>query len=116
MPDFGSQWRRFGGRVLTVGLTWAALALVARLFGPMPALALALFPLGAAVLSVWKARRAGDWQTHAHQTRRGATALAMLMAGAVFFGTYWSLRHQFPPWVIAIELGMLLHYWLLTLA
>lgn len=114
-PHFGSPWQRFGGRVTIVGLTWAVLAGIALLVGPQVALLAALIPLGLAAAAAWRAKQNGEWTTPHHQLRRQVTALAMLMAVGIFSGTFLALRDKLPPWAIFMELGLLLHYWLLTL-
>lgn len=112
----GPPWQHFQGRVVTVAATWGALAILALLFGPAVAYAAALVPLGLGARAALRARKAGVWGTQAHRERRSTTATAILMAAGLFCGSYWILRDRVPPWAIGLEAGLLLHYWLLTLA
>lgn len=107
---------RFGNRILTVGATWGVLAVVALLAGPVPAMLLSLLPLGLAARSAVRAHNEGKWRTMEHMLKRQVTAAAMLIAIALFTATLWALRDQVPLWAIPLEMGMLLHYWLLTLS
>lgn len=105
-----------GRRLLTVGLTWAVLALVARWINPAFAIAGAVLPLGLAARAAWQARATGRWREAEHQFRRQVTAVALSLAAAFLVLTMWSLNDRFPPEAFALQGGLLLHYWLLTLA
>lgn len=107
---------RFGNRILTVGATWAAIAVIARFAEPGVAMVLSLIPLGLAVRSALAARATGKQETMEHLLQRQVTTVAMLMAAGLFAATIWSLRDRVPLWAIPLEIGMLLHYWLLTLS
>jgi hypothetical protein len=107
---------RFADRIVVVACTWTILSLIALYVGPQIALAAAILPLSWALRSAWNARAEGRWDSEEHRLRRQVTAIAMLMAAGLFAATFWSLRHVVGPWVIPMEIGLLLHYWLLTLS
>jgi hypothetical protein len=107
---------QFGWRLLIVAATWSVLAAVALMVHPAIALTAGLLPLALAGRAAWRARAAGRWQSADHQLQRSVTASAILTAGGLFAGTYWSLRDRVPYWGLALELMLLAHYWLLTLA
>ena len=106
---------RFGDRVLTVGLTWGIVALVALKIGPWLAMLISLIPLGRAARAAWKAHESGTANTLEHLMMRQVTGVAMLIAATLFAATVWTLRDRVPMWVIPFEIGLLLHYWLLSL-
>jgi hypothetical protein len=112
----GSPWQRFGGRILTVGATWGALALVSKWVSPALALAVGVISLALAARAAWHARRRGKWNDPQHQMRRQVTLAALLTAAGMFYATASALRDRIPPWAIWMELGALVHYLLLTLA
>ncbi|HWI51653.1 MAG TPA: hypothetical protein VNT01_05875 [Symbiobacteriaceae bacterium] len=107
---------RFADRVLIVGATWGALAVVALWAGPLPAMLLSLIPLGLGIRSALRAQASGKQESYEHVLRRQVSAVALMMAGSIFAATVWALRDRVPLWVIPFEMGMLLHYWLLTLS
>jgi hypothetical protein len=122
----GMQWSKggllmpsprphFGNRILTVAATWGVLALVALLAGPVPAMLLSLIPLGLALRAVLQAHAQRRQPTMEQMLQRQVTVAAMLIAVGLFTATLWSLRDRVPLWAIPMEVGMLLHYWLLTL-
>ncbi|HWI65152.1 MAG TPA: hypothetical protein VNT75_25260 [Symbiobacteriaceae bacterium] len=106
---------RFGDRILTVGATWGVVALVALKIGLWPAMLLSLIPLGLAARAAWLAHKSGRTATMEMLMARQVTAIAMLIATTLFAATLWVLRDRVPTWLIPVELGLLLHYWLLTL-
>ena len=106
----------FGSRLLTVGLTWGVLALVALWIDPAYALAGAALPLGLAARAAWRARAEGRWHDPGHQLRRQVSTTALLLAGSFLALTMWSLRGRVPSEVFVLQVGLLLHYWLLALA
>lgn len=112
MPN---QRPHFGDRILIVGATWGVLGLVALLAGPVPALLLSLIPLGVALRAALRAQAEGRRPAMEQMLQRQITAAAMLIAVGLFTATIWSLRDRVPLWAIPMEVGMLLHYWLLTL-
>ena len=106
---------RFGDRILTVGVTWGVVALVALKVGLWPAMLFSLIPLGLAARAVWLAQKSGRQSTMEQLMARQVTAVAMLIATTLFAATLWAVRDRVPTWLIPVEIGMLLHYWLLTL-
>lgn len=105
----------FGSRILTVGATWGVLGLVALLAGPVPAMLLSLIPLGLALRAALHDQAGRSGPTMEQLLQRQVTAAAMLIAMGLFAATLWSMRDRVPLWAIPMEVGMLLHYWLLTL-
>gem|GEM_PF-5820648 len=106
----------FADRVLIVGATWGALAVVALWVSPLPAMLLSLIPLGLGIRSALRAQASGKQESFEHVLRRQVSAVALMMAGSIFAATVWVLRDRVPLWLIPFEVGMLLHYWLLTLS
>lgn len=118
MPNFpgpGQLLAQLGGRVLTVAVTWAILVAVALLLDPYLALAGAVIPLGLAARAAWRARTNGDWHSLSKQLRRRVSTIALLLAGAFFLVTARAVRPDLPGWKLLMALGLLLHYWLLSL-
>jgi 1,4-dihydroxy-2-naphthoate octaprenyltransferase len=101
---------------MTVGATWGVLAVIAVLAGPVPAMLLSLIPLMMALRAALRADARGEPPSMEQALQRQVTAAAMLIAVGLFSATLWSLRDRVPRWAIPMEMGMLLHYWLLTLA
>lgn len=105
----------FGKRILTVGVTWGVLGLIALLAGPVPAMLISLIPLGLALRAVLHAQAGRPEPSMEQVLQRQVTVSAILIAVGLFTATLWSFRDRVPPWAIPMEVGMLLHYWLLTL-
>jgi hypothetical protein len=99
-----------------VAATWSLLALAGMLIGPAVAVTAGFLPLALAGRAAWNARAAGRWESPDHQLMRQVTASAILTATGLFAGTYWTLRDHIPPWGLVLELMLIAHYWLLTLA
>ena len=115
-PWEGLPRPRLGRRLLIVGSAWLVATGLAVTFTPGIGLGFGVIPLGLAARGVWRARRQKAWQAEAAQLRRKLTTAAVLMAGALIMATLWSFREAVPTWFAAIEIGALLHYWLLGLS
>ncbi|HYF94202.1 MAG TPA: hypothetical protein VD969_18450 [Symbiobacteriaceae bacterium] len=113
MPNMRPQ---FGKRILIVGATWGILAAIARLAGPGPAMVLSLIPLGLAARSAWRTHASSKHVSMEQLLQRQVSTVAMLIAAGLFAATLWSIRDRVPLWAIPMEIGMLVHYWLVTLS
>lgn len=115
MPKrFRSRLRQLAQRIAVVGLTWGTLALLARVLSPAVAVSGSFLPLGLALrglLRLMMQRRLGRLLESGEGLRSSA---AVLLAGAFLFATFWPVRAGLPGWVLWLETGALLHYWLLA--